>query len=83
MRNHYGLPCVVSVNHFTADTDAEHELLAKKMASLEVPLVLARHWAEGGAGATDLARKVVEIVDKGGRRFPVSFTTRSRRCGTR
>jgi formate--tetrahydrofolate ligase len=69
VRNQYGLPCVVSVNHFTADTDAEHALLAKKMATLEVPLVLARHWAEGGAGATDLARKVVEIADKGAANF--------------
>ncbi len=69
VRNQYGLPCIVSVNHFTADTDAEHALLAKKMASLEVPLVLARHWAEGGAGATDLARKVVEIADKGAPNF--------------
>jgi formate--tetrahydrofolate ligase len=69
VRNQYGLPCVVSVNHFTADTDAEHALLAKKMASLDVPLVLARHWAEGGAGATDLARKVVEIADKGAANF--------------
>ncbi|HEX3849266.1 MAG TPA: formate--tetrahydrofolate ligase [Steroidobacteraceae bacterium] len=65
VRTQYGLPCVVSVNHFTADTDAEHKLLAKKMASLDVPLVLARHWADGGAGAADVARKVVEIVDKG------------------
>jgi formate--tetrahydrofolate ligase len=69
VRNQYGLPCVVSVNHFTADTDAEHALLAKKMAALEVPLVLARHWAEGGAGAADLARKVVEIADKGAPNF--------------
>ena len=69
MRNQYGLPCVVSVNHFTADTDAEHALLAKKMAALDVPLVLARHWAEGGAGATDVARKVVEIVEKGASNF--------------
>ena len=65
VRNHYGLPCVVSVNHFTADTDAEHALLAKKVASLQVPLVLARHWAEGGAGAADVARKVVELAEKG------------------
>ena len=42
VRNHYGLPCVVSVNQFTADTAAEHELLAKKMAALNVPLVIAR-----------------------------------------
>jgi formate--tetrahydrofolate ligase len=67
VRNEYGLPCVVSVNHFTAD--AEHALLAKKMAALDVPLVLARHWAEGGAGAVDVARKVVEICEKGTSNF--------------
>jgi len=69
VRNHYGLPCVVSVNHFTADTSAEHALLAKTMAALDVPLVLARHWAEGGAGAVDVARKVVEIVEHGKSNF--------------
>ena len=69
VRNHYGLPCVVSVNHFTADTAAEHALLAKTMAKLNVPLVLARHWAEGGAGAVDVARKVVEIVERGESNF--------------
>ena len=69
VRNHYGLPCVVSVNHFTADTNAEHALLAKTMTALNVPLVLARHWAEGGAGATDVARKVVEIVEHGQSNF--------------
>src|SRR6266404_1303737 len=69
VRGQYGLPCIVSVNHFTADTDAEHSLLAKKMAALDVPLVLARHWAEGGAGATAVARKVVEIVENGASNF--------------
>jgi formate--tetrahydrofolate ligase len=69
VRDHYGLPCVVAVNHFTADTDAEHALLASRLAALNVPLVLARHWAEGGAGATDLARKVVELAQNGGSGF--------------
>ena len=69
VRNHYGLPCVVSVNHFTADTAAEHALLAKTMAALDVPLVLARHWAEGGLGAIDVARKVVEIAERGQSKF--------------
>jgi formate--tetrahydrofolate ligase len=69
VRDHYGLPCVVAVNHFTADTDAEHALLASRLAALKVPLVLARHWADGGAGATDLARKVVELAQTGGSGF--------------
>jgi formate--tetrahydrofolate ligase len=69
VRNHYGLPCVVSVNQFTADTKAENDLLAKKMAALNVPLVTAKHWAEGGAGATDLAKKVVELIETGKSNF--------------
>jgi formate--tetrahydrofolate ligase len=63
VRNHYGLPCVISVNHFTFDTDAEIELLKKKMAHHEAPVLLARHWAEGGKGAEDVAREVVRIVE--------------------
>ena len=48
--NHYGLPCVVPINHFTSDTEAEIELLKRKMAHHEAPVVLATHWAEGGKG---------------------------------
>jgi formate--tetrahydrofolate ligase len=61
--NHYGLPCVVSVNHFTFDTDAEIALLQKKCEALGAKCVIAKHWAHGGAGAEDLAREVLDIVD--------------------
>jgi formate--tetrahydrofolate ligase len=64
VRNHFGLPCVVSINHFTFDTSAEIELLTRKMAHHEAPVVLARHWAEGGRGAENVARAVVELIDK-------------------
>jgi formate--tetrahydrofolate ligase len=60
---HYGLPCVVSINHFTADTDAEVKLLQDKLSKLGVNVVLAKHWAHGGAGAEDLARAVVKLCD--------------------
>ena len=63
VRNHYGLPCVISINNFTFDTPAEIELLKRKMAHYEAPVILARHWAEGGAGAVDVARAVVDIID--------------------
>ncbi len=63
IRNHYGLPCVVSINHFSFDTDAEVELLKRKMAHHEAPVILARHWAEGGRGAEDVARAVVQLID--------------------
>ena len=45
IRNHYGLPCVVSMNQFTADTPAEFALLKDKLAYLDVPVLSARHWA--------------------------------------
>jgi formate--tetrahydrofolate ligase len=64
VRNNYGMPCVVAVNHFTFDTAAELELLKNKMAHHEAPVVVARHWAEGGKGAEDLARAVVDLIDK-------------------
>ncbi len=63
VRNHYGLPCVVSINHFNFDTPAEIELLKKKMAHHEAPVVLARHWAEGGKGAEEVARTVVKLIE--------------------
>ena len=69
VRENYGLKCVVSINHFTFDTDAEIELLKKKMAPHDVPVLVARHWADGGAGATDVAKKVVELIDKGENQF--------------
>jgi formate--tetrahydrofolate ligase len=64
VRNYYGLPCVVAINHFSFDTSAEIELLKKKMARHEAPLVVCRHWAEGGKGAEELARTVVDLIDK-------------------
>jgi formate--tetrahydrofolate ligase len=59
---HYGLPCVVSVNHYTADTDAEIALLQARVESLGARFVVARHWAEGSLGAEALAHTVVELV---------------------
>ena len=64
VRNHYGLPCVVSINHFTSDTDAEIELLRKKVAHHDAPVVVARHWADGGEGAEELARTVVDAIER-------------------
>lgn len=63
IREHYHLPCVVSINHFTFDTDAEIELLIRKCESLGVRALVARHWAQGGAGAEELASVVGDMVD--------------------
>ncbi len=63
IRNVYGLPCVVCVNHFSFDSDAEVKLLQEKCEGLGVKAVLSKHWADGGAGAEDLAKEVVNIVE--------------------
>ncbi|WP_137720159.1 formate--tetrahydrofolate ligase [Methylobacillus flagellatus] len=59
----FGLPCVVAINRFTQDTDAELALLAEQMAALGVRVVLAEHWAKGGAGAAALAEEVVRLTE--------------------
>jgi len=60
---HYGLPCVICINHFTFDTDAEIALLEEKCAELDAKAVVSKHWAHGGAGAESLAQEVLNIVD--------------------
>jgi len=61
--HHYGLPCVVCINHFTFDTDAEIALLKNKCEALGAKCVVSKHWANGGAGAEELAYAVSDIVD--------------------
>jgi formate--tetrahydrofolate ligase len=64
IRNHYGLPCVVAINHRTEDSEEEVKLLMDKLAHHGAKVVLARHWADGGPGAAQLAREVVEMCEK-------------------
>ena len=62
--NNYGLHCVVSINRFTFDTDAEIKLVTYRMKSLGFNVVLAEHWAKGGAGAEALAHEVVRLSEQ-------------------
>ncbi|HET9902449.1 MAG TPA: formate--tetrahydrofolate ligase [Xanthobacteraceae bacterium] len=59
----FGLPAVVSINRFSADTDAEIALVKEKCKALGVEAVMADHWAMGGEGAADAARAVVKAID--------------------
>jgi formate--tetrahydrofolate ligase len=59
----FGLTPVVSINRFSADTDAEIELVKKGCAKLGVEALMADHWAEGGKGAADVAGAVVKAID--------------------
>lgn len=61
----YGLPVVVAINHFTTDTEAEVAALQDYCTEHGVQAVLCKHWADGGAGAEDLARAVVAQAEAG------------------
>ena len=61
----FGIMPVVSINRFSADTEAEIKLVQDKCKSLGVEALMADHWAMGGAGAADVARAVVKIAESG------------------
>ena len=61
----FGIVPVISINRFSADTDAEIALVEQHAKKLGVDAVMADHWAEGGKGAADVARAVVKAVDSG------------------
>jgi formate--tetrahydrofolate ligase len=61
----FGLPALVSINRFSADTDAEIALVKEKCRGLGVEALMADHWAMGGAGAADVAKAVVKVIDEG------------------
>lgn len=61
----FGVPPIVAINNFDSDTHAEHELIRHYCRNhLGVEAVICRHWAEGGAGAEELARKVAALADE-------------------
>jgi formate--tetrahydrofolate ligase len=61
----FGIPAVVSINRFSADTDAEIALVKDKCKALGVEAIMADHWAMGGEGAADVARAVVKTIEAG------------------
>ncbi|MDG1687907.1 MAG: formate--tetrahydrofolate ligase [Gammaproteobacteria bacterium] len=64
LRQHFGLRCVVAINHFDQDTDAEVMLIKNTVEGLGAKAVIAKHWADGGTGAEELAQQVVTILDE-------------------
>jgi len=70
----FGVPVVVGVNRFTADTEAEVQAVQEYCEGFGVQAVSSNHWAEGGAGATDLAKQVVELADSGSAQFRTLYS---------
>ena len=60
----YGLPVIVAINHFVADTENEMKILQEECEKIGVEAVPCKHWSDGGNGTVDLAKKVVDLVDQ-------------------
>jgi formate--tetrahydrofolate ligase len=70
----FGVPVIVAINAFPTDTDAEHQLVQQACReTLGIEAIISRHWAEGSAGAQQLAAKVVEIASRPKRRESDGF----------
>ena len=66
IRNVYGLPCVVAINRFPTDTEAELALVERRCRELGVNVALSEVWAKGGEGGVELAREVVRLCEEPG-----------------
>jgi formate--tetrahydrofolate ligase len=64
VRNNYGLPCLVAINHRNEDTDAEVQVLIERAGSRGAKVILARHYAEGSKGAVAVAEEVVRMAEQ-------------------
>ncbi|MDO5479208.1 MAG: formate--tetrahydrofolate ligase [Clostridia bacterium] len=73
IKNVYKLPCVVAVNRFPTDTDAEIDFVIKKCRELSVNTVLSTVWAEGGKGGEELAKEVVRLCEEEKGDFTFSY----------
>ncbi len=69
----FGVPAVVAINHFVKDTEAELEAIKVYVEEAGSVAIVCRHWADGGAGAEELAHEVVAMIDKGEAAFKLLY----------
>ena len=69
----FNLPCVVAINKFTSDTPAEIQLIFERMKKLNVRTVLSSHWSDGGKGAVDLAKIVIELSENSNQKMQYAY----------
>jgi formate--tetrahydrofolate ligase len=70
----FGVPCVVAINRFTADSDAEIDAIRQGVAHLGVETVECTHWADGSAGTEALAHAVAALADRGDAEFRMLYS---------
>ena len=73
MKDVFGLPCVVAINRFPLDTEAELNLVKEKCGELGITAALSEVWAKGGEGGTELAKEVVRLCDNTQGNFRYSY----------
>ena len=71
--NKFGVPVVVAVNRFPTDTDAELEAIAEIAKENGADVAICSHWADGGAGAEELAEKIAALADSGKAKFKTLY----------
>lgn len=69
LQEHFGVRCIVAINHFDNDSDAEVAYVKSAVESFGAKAVIAKHWAQGGKGAEELAHEVVAMLDKAETKF--------------
>ncbi|MDI1307830.1 MAG: formate--tetrahydrofolate ligase [Methylotenera sp.] len=73
LKQHFGLNVVVAINHFLSDSDAEIALLQTETANFGVKAIVCKHWANGGAGAIDLAQEVINMTEQPTNNFKLLY----------
>ena len=73
IQKYYGLNAIVSINHFTFDTDDEIELIKKKCKKIGVKCVISKHWSKGSQGAKELATEVLETIENDKNNFKLLY----------
>ncbi|OUR65434.1 formate--tetrahydrofolate ligase [Methylophaga sp. 42_25_T18] len=73
LQQHFGVRCIVAINHFDNDSDAEVDLIKSTVESYGAKAVIAKHWAQGGKGAEELAQEVVAMLDQPDNNFKLLY----------
>ncbi|WP_208435605.1 formate--tetrahydrofolate ligase [Bartonella phoceensis] len=70
---YYGIPCIVAINHFNTDSDAEISTLQKIVATTGYKAIVCKHWEQGGKGAVELAQELVTLIEEKDSHFKVLY----------
>ena len=73
LREFFGMTVIVAINHFVQDTQAEIDALLSAVETLGFRAVVCKHWAQGGAGTTQLAQEVIDLIEQKSSKFKLLY----------